>query len=67
MPLSHSKSTDVSNTERLIIELIPFLKNALLQSFRLYGRRPSQDETEEHNQGICTNLKRFRSDGLRFD
>jgi hypothetical protein len=26
MPLSHSKSTDVANTERLIIELIPFLK-----------------------------------------
>jgi RNA polymerase sigma factor (sigma-70 family) len=52
MSLSHSKSTDVSNSEGLIIELIPLLKNALFQSFRLYGRQPSQDEVEEHSQEI---------------
>jgi hypothetical protein len=52
MPLSRFKSTDLSIPEGLIIELIPLLKNALLQSFRLPGRQPSQDEVKDVPQTL---------------
>lgn len=50
------RPSDLSNYERLIIELKPLLKIALQKSFRIYCLQLSHAEIEDHTQEIILRL-----------